>query len=95
MFVGIVFANNLTSNNITCGPITSIHLYTVQSYTRQLYILTNQSIALGVCYVFEISIFGSFIADWSVDNMTPGLTLYGTSLDISVYLCKELINILF
>jgi len=57
--------------------------------------LTNQSTAVGVCSVFEILIFGSLIADWSVDNMIPGLTLHGTSLDISVYLCKDLINILF
>ena len=58
---------------------------TVQS--RQLIILTNRIAAFWMCFHFDTSQFGHFIVYWSVENMTPDMTLY--RIDVIVKPTKD------
>jgi hypothetical protein len=54
--------------------------------------MTNWTTTLSVCIVLNTSRFGSLVTDWSIENITPDMTLCWISLDDSVYLTKDRTN---
>ena len=51
---------------------------------RQLTILTNRTAAIGMYSVLIHKYLSRLITDWSVENMTPDMTLYEMLLDVIV-----------
>lgn len=59
-----------------------VHLWpSNHMYTRRW--LLNRTPAFSMCLVLNTSRFGRLIVEWSVENMTSDVTLYGMSLDAS------------
>ena len=51
---------------------------------RQLTILTNRTAAIGMYSVLIHKYLSRLITNWSVENMTPDMTLYEMLLDVIV-----------